>query len=1091
MNHFYRVVTFLLCFMVFNSWAETPLLIEADLFTTCADRTASNTTRCMNDDYLNTQYGGYILLRGLENHYKLENGRFQEFLDGTAQLTGRWVNIERSDVKFDVDIKFSGRTLTAPNDPKSHLCLNANSDNFYYYTQTSGTLKGRDKTAGARIAVTRVGEAFQVGVGANITNKELNFGASGWLAMTITAQPTTGFYLELQTSSAGGNGDININLDGDPSACFGSEITLNCPVDLTTVAQLGANGKVVTWTPPVATTTCMIGNGSTCSATNLSGFEYLGEFNGSRYYCSDENNHTWLQARDKAIAAGGTLAVVCSQAENDFLQNGLLADYAWIGFSDYVSEGNFKWVTGDDCGYTNWSRGEPNNSDGNEDFTRLLKSTGKWTDRSPSFKAEYIMEIPCQGSMEPGNVVTTQVAGPAPGSVFPIGMTEVKYEAIDECGNMEMCSFKVTVEEPVDPCAGNGSPMASVDGRDPDCGQNNGKIRFIFNDNPSRTNIEFSLDGGQTYPLNVSDDAGMAMFSDLAAGTYFLSVRWGNGECAVDLGSVTLNDVRQVAGTQCDDEDATTINDVIAADGCTCGGTPVGAIDLACNDDIAEILQPGETGVIVDFNAPTASTTCGLDGLNIDQIEGLTSGSVFPIGTTTVKYRVTDACGNMEMCSFDIVIEGTPLMFDLLCADDITVTEAVGDNGVVVTFNDPSIISNCPADGFTITQTAGLPSGSVFPVGVNTVTFSVADGCGQADDCSFDVTVNPAPTGEITLVCNDDIIVTETVGENDGVAVTYNEPTATTTCSLGGLEVERTAGPASGSIFPIGTTTVTYTATDACGEAETCSFDITVNPAPTGEITLVCNDDIIVTETVGENDGVAVTYNEPTATTTCSLGGLEVERTAGPASGSIFPIGTTTITYTATDACGEEETCSFDVTVNPAPTGEITFACSDDIEVTEAVGDNGVIVTYDDPTAISTCPVGAVSVTFISGLASGSVFPVGTTTVIYEATDGCGGVERCAFIVKVNPAPTGEITLTCADDQTITIGGNVSTAIVDYEEPVASTTCELDGLIVTLVEGLPSGSAFPIGANTIVYEATDACGEVERCSLIITVVVYA
>ena len=1004
MNHFYRVVTFLLCFMVFNSWAETPLLIEADLFTTCADRTASNTTRCMNDDYLNTQYGGYILLRGLENHYKLENGRFQEFLDGTAQLTGRWVNIERSDVKFDVDIKFSGRTLTAPNDPKSHLCLNANSDNFYYYTQTSGTLKGRDKTAGARIAVTRVGEAFQVGVGANITNKELNFGASGWLAMTITAQPTTGFYLELQTSSAGGNGDININLDGDPSACFGSEITLNCPVDLTTVAQLGANGKVVTWTPPVATTTCMIGNGSTCSATNLSGFEYLGEFNGSRYYCSDENNHTWLQARDKAIAAGGTLAVVCSQAENDFLQNGLLADYAWIGFSDYVSEGNFKWVTGDDCGYTNWSRGEPNNSDGNEDFTRLLKSTGKWTDRSPSFKAEYIMEIPCQGSMEPGNVVTTQVAGPAPGSVFPIGMTEVKYEAIDECGNMEMCSFKVTVEEPVDPCAGNGSPMASVDGRDPDCGQNNGKIRFIFNDNPSRTNIEFSLDGGQTYPLNVSDDAGMAMFSDLAAGTYFLSVRWGNGECAVDLGSVTLNDVRQVAGTQCDDEDATTINDVIAADGCTCGGTPVGAIDLACNDDIAEILQPGETGVIVDFNAPTASTTCGLDGLNIDQIEGLTSGSVFPIGTTTVKYRVTDACGNMEMCSFDIVIEGTPLMFDLLCADDITVTEAVGDNGVVVTFNDPSIISNCPADGFTITQTAGLPSGSVFPVGVNTVTFSVADGCGQADDCSFDVTVNPAPTGEITLVCNDDIIVTETVGENDGVAVTYNEPTATTTCSLGGLEVERTAGPASGSIFPIGTTT---------------------------------------------------------------------------------------ITYTATDACGEEETCSFDVTVNPAPTGEITFACSDDIEVTEAVGDNGVIVTYDDPTAISTCPVGAVSVTFISGLASGSVFPVGTTTVIYEATDGCGGVERCAFIVKVNPAPTGEITLTCADDQTITIGGNVSTAIVDYEEPVASTTCELDGLIVTLVEGLPSGSAFPIGANTIVYEATDACGEVERCSLIITVVVYA
>lgn len=38
----------------------------------------------------------------------------------------------------------------------------------------------------------------------------------------------------------------------------------------------------------------------------------------------------------------------------------------------------------------------------------------------------------------------------------------------------------------------------------------------------------------------------------------------------------------------------------------------------------------------------------------------------------------------------------------------------------------------------------------------------------------------------------------------------------------------RIAGPTSGSTFPIGTTTVTYQVTDACGNSSTCSFTVTV-----------------------------------------------------------------------------------------------------------------------------------------------------------------------------------------------------------------------------------------------------------------------
>jgi hypothetical protein len=64
-----------------------------------------------------------------------------------------------------------------------------------------------------------------------------------------------------------------------------------------------------------------------------------------------------------------------------------------------------------------------------------------------------------------------------------------------------------------------------------------------------------------------------------------------------------------------------------------------------------------------------------------------------------------------------------------------------------------------------------------------------------------------------------------------GTVVTYTV-TALDNCS-GAVTPLRTAGPASGAIFPLGTTTVTHTATDACGNTSSNSFTVTVNAAPT------------------------------------------------------------------------------------------------------------------------------------------------------------------------------------------------------------------------------------------------------------------
>jgi len=67
-------------------------------------------------------------------------------------------------------------------------------------------------------------------------------------------------------------------------------------------------------------------------------------------------------------------------------------------------------------------------------------------------------------------------------------------------------------------------------------------------------------------------------------------------------------------------------------------------------------------------------------------------------------------------------------------------------------------------------QTAGLPSGSVFPIGTTTNCFQVADVVGNTSTCCFDVTINEYPNPTTTLACNDNVQVS--VNENCEAYVT-------------------------------------------------------------------------------------------------------------------------------------------------------------------------------------------------------------------------------------------------------------------------------------------------------------------------------
>ena len=120
-----------------------------------------------------------------------------------------------------------------------------------------------------------------------------------------------------------------------------------------------------------------------------------------------EGNFTWQQAKADAEARGGRLAVLDTQEKIESSRAHLFENPGWpnlwIGLTDEVQEGEWKWITGENLGTaTNWWRNSPDNFLPTEDYAIIyredpLHNNGDWAD-VPSFGDGigygYLLEIP-------------------------------------------------------------------------------------------------------------------------------------------------------------------------------------------------------------------------------------------------------------------------------------------------------------------------------------------------------------------------------------------------------------------------------------------------------------------------------------------------------------------------------------------------------------------------------------------------------------------------------------------------------------------------------------------------------------------------
>ncbi len=653
---------------------------------------------------------------------------------------------------------------------------------------------------------------------------------------------------------------------------------------------------------------------------------------------------------------------------------------------------------------------------------------------------------------------------PASGSFFPCGDTVVTCTAEDRCENKRSCQFIVRVVEQATPPSIQCPPDITV----------------VTCSNCVVVNYPLPIVGNGVL-LGCNPPPTACLPPGIHVVTCVASNDCGRRECQFKI-TVRHDDVPPTI--QC----------------------PSNVVVFACPN------AAGGCGTIVNYPPPSAADPGGSGVVSVACVPP--SGSFFPCGITPVVCTAEDACGNRSSCTFTVEVRPVPPA-SILCPSNIVVTLPCGSNCVPV-FYPPPVVNNGVLIGCM------PPSGTCLPVGLHTVTCRASNDCGQVAGCEFTIRVNQSLGQPPSIQCPADI--TATTCSNCAV-VTYPLPVVNNGVLVGCM-------PPSGTCFQIGISAVTCTASNACGGVASCEFKVTVRHVPPP--TILCpSNDIIATVPCGSNcvpvfypapvviGGTLVGCSPPSGAclqvgnynvtcratnecgdvagcefiirvipglglppaiqcpaditaTTCSncavvnypLPAVNNGVLVGcmPPSGTCFPIGSSAVTCTASNACGGVASCEFKVTVRQVPPP--TILCpSNDIIATVTCGSNCVPVFYPAPVVTGGTLVGC-------NPPSGTCLPVGIYNVICRATNECGDVAGCEFLIRVLPGHGEPPTIQCPGDVSVLTCSNC--AVVTYPAPIVG-----NGVLLGCTP--PSGSCFPLGVNIVTCTATNNCGEAAIC----------
>ncbi|XP_071824175.1 uncharacterized protein [Apostichopus japonicus] len=825
-----------------------------------------------------------------------------------------------------------------------------------------------------------------------------------------------------------------------------------CPTNEVEQVELGTPGTTVTWTEPTATDAS--GRVSLQVRTHAPGTFFLVGNSQVNYTFSDPDGNEAVCAFTVSVVEIDTIGPTCVGAPANGVietvelgQPGAIASWATISCDDrsgvaFVSDstrmsGSF-FTLGDSTVTVTCQDGSGNT--GTCSFTVTIVATDTVEPTCARLPGNVFQTVelgmqtvevtwvaPICDDLSP----TTGSSSRDPGDSFPVGDTEVVFTCIDSAGNQGSCSFTVTVQE--------------VDTTDPQCvglpvgvggtaevgGIPGAMVSWIPPTcvDLSTTTIQGSTDPGAFFPLGSTT----VVYTCTDA---FLN----QGQCSFDVIVTTVDTTPPM-----------------------CTGLPA---------DILRFVELGSSG---DSGVTWSLPTCA-DASNSGRI--LTSSAdpldFFPIGTTVVTYTCIDDASLTSTCSFVVDIQNVDTTPPTItgCPDNQEIIVELGITSERAFWTVPTATD---LSGLvTIVGTPPQPGQSVM-VGTMTVLYTFQDLSMNQAFCQFTITVTPVDRTPPDITgCP--VVVEEVVELGmTGTIVTWTAPTATDISGLVSLIT-----PTPPSFFVVGLTTVTYTFADGSGNQNTCTFMVRVIEVDTTPPAISnCPPDQIVTIELGDA-GRTVSWLEPTAS---DLSGTErlISRSNPP--DSFFRVGDTTVTYVFQDASGNENNCSFVVTVTPVDSMPPDIVgCPADIEVIIELGTTRAMVDWIEPFSSD---VSGTETLISRSHAPGEQFIIGRTTVVYIFGDSSGNTDTCSFSVIVTAVDTTPPTISnCRTDSLdVTVEFGATGTTVQWPEPTAT-----DISSVTLSSRSESpNNFFPVGQTMVTYVFTDDAGNTATCEFCIIV----
>lgn len=429
----------------------------------------------------------------------------------------------------------------------------------------------------------------------------------------------------------------------------------------------------------------------------------------------------------------------------------------------------------------------------------------------------------------------------------------------------------------------------------------------------------------------------------------------------------------------------------------------------------------------VNWTPPTFVDNC--PGL-VTVTTSHTPGTFFQFGMTTVTYTATDLAGNVRIHSFKVNV--VDVQAPIAKCKDVTVSlDANGDATVLPTEIDNGSTDNCFFDYYQFGTLSTLLTEYEFDcsdLGVNTVVLDLRDGQGNQDTCQARVTVVDDIAPDAICIGNQTYVLNG-AGQFTLNAATLNN-SSTDNCGTLTYKLKVGAGAFETShLFDCtqtGTFVVTLQVTDAGGNTDVCTLNVTINDTTNPVVTPPAN--IVVECADFDPNNPSTSGGTATATDNCSV----VSITYSTGDDIITPGGcdnefTIQRKWIATDASGNTGFAFQVISIedNDAPVwnlpamvmsetdvptfcdGPVSFEVNSPGNIIDACGDVNITYTVDYPTP----SFGYIDITVPQPLGVNTeftaYFPIGTSVVTLVASDDCGNAatHTVSIVIKDTQGP--------------------------------------------------------------------------------------